>query len=248
MKAIVLSCDRYHKITNHMITTYQDLWPSNKLKFVIPYNEKYPQFLEDNWGDKVEFIKTPVEFKETINGLLKDVDDDEWIFWATDDSYLVDLDEDRANNAYDFVSSITDDSIYSVIFYNGVYDTEHKTIDENDYIVHNGYKFLRKKRITYQWQHQFCRAKVIKKMFDCLDEPDYPKQMDYMQKESSSDSFWDMINVGKWYVCEHNSVIMAEPTSRGKLPRNGVESFEKYNLEVPTDEFEIDRDVVIFKQ
>jgi hypothetical protein len=207
MKAIVLSCDRYHKITNHMITTYQDLWPSNKLKFVIPYNEKYPQFLEDNWGDKVEFIKTPVEFKETINGLLKDVDDDEWIFWATDDSYLVDLDEDRANNAYDFVSSI-----------------------------------------TYQWQHQFCRAKVIKKMFDCLDEPDYPKQMDYMQKESSSDSFWDMINVGKWYVCEHNSVIMAEPTSRGKLTRNGVESFEKYNLEVPTDEFEIDRDVVIFKQ
>ena len=74
MKAIVLSCDRYHKITNHMITTYQHLWPSNKLKFVIPYNEKYPQFLEDNWGDKVEFIKTPVEFKETIDGLLEDVD------------------------------------------------------------------------------------------------------------------------------------------------------------------------------
>ena len=161
---------------------------------------------------------------------------------------MVDLDEASVNNAYDFVINTKDDSIYSVIFYNGAYDREHKTFDENDYIIHNGYKLLRKKKITYQWQHQFCRAKVIRKMFDCLDEPDYPKQMDYMQKESKSDSFWNMINIAKWYVCEHNSVIMAEPTSRGKLTQNGAESFERYKLEVPTDEFEINRNAVIFKQ
>ena len=76
MKAIVLTCDKYHKITDHMITTYQHLWPSNKLKFVIPYNEKYPQFLEDKWGDKVEFVKPPVEFImehmiENIKHLMK---------------------------------------------------------------------------------------------------------------------------------------------------------------------------------
>jgi len=69
-----------------------------------------------------------------------------------------------------------------------------------------------------------------------------------MQKESSSDSFWNMINIGKWYVCEHNSVIMGEPTSRGKLTLNGAESFEQYNLEVPTNEFEINKNAVIFKQ
>ena len=155
MKAIVLTCDKYHIMTNLMITTYQHLWPSNKLKFVIPYNEKYPQFLEDNWGDKVEFVKTPVEFKETIYGLLEHVDDEEFVYWATDDSYLVDLDEDSVNNVYDFVTNTEDDSIYSVIFYNGAYDREHKTFDENDYIIHNGYKLLRKKKITYQWQHQF---------------------------------------------------------------------------------------------
>ena len=247
MKAIVLTCDRYHKITNHMITTYQELWPSNELTFVIPWNEKYPQFLEDNWGDKVEFVKTPVEFKETIDGLLKHIDDDEWIYWATDDSYLVDLDEKSVNNTYDFVNNITDDSIYSVIFYNGEYDRVHKTFIEDDYIVHNGYKFLKKKKITYQWQHQFCRSKVIKKMFECLDEPEYPKQMDHMQKEKKSEEFWELINVGKWYVSEHNSVIMGEPTSRGKLTLNGVDSFKRYGLEVPTDEFEI-KDIVIFKQ
>ena len=39
IKAIVLSCDKYHKITDHMIETYQKLWPTNKLKFLIPWNE-----------------------------------------------------------------------------------------------------------------------------------------------------------------------------------------------------------------
>ena len=48
IKAIVLSCDRYHKITDHMIETYQKLWPTNKLKFLIPWNKVYPQFLVDN--------------------------------------------------------------------------------------------------------------------------------------------------------------------------------------------------------
>ena len=248
MKAIVLSCDRYHKITNHMIATYQHLWPSNQLKFLIPYNEKYPKFLEDKWREKVEFVKTPVEFKKTMDGLLKNIDDDEWIYWCTDDSYLVDLNEEAANNTYDFVTNIQDSSIYSVIFFQGAYDREHNTFDRNDFINHNGYKFLRKKKITYQWQHQFCRAKVIKKMFECLDEPTYAKEMDFMQKEEKSKKFWDMINEGKWYVSEHNSVIMGEPTSRSKLTRNGLESFERYNLEAPLEEFDVDNNIVIFKK
>ena len=62
IKAIVLSCDRYHKITDHMIETYQKLGPNNKLKFLIPWNEVYPQFLVDKWGDKIELIQTTVEF------------------------------------------------------------------------------------------------------------------------------------------------------------------------------------------
>lgn len=247
MKAIVLTCDRYHPITNHMIKTYQELWPTNELTFLIPWNEVFPQFLKDTWGDKVEFVQTPVEFKPTISGLLDNIGDDEWIYWATDDSYLVDIDQNVANNAYDFAKNTTDSSIYSVIFYNGQYDTEHRTINKDEFISHNDFKLLRKNRITYQWQHQFCRSKVIKKMFDCLDEPTFPKEMDHMQKEEKSKAFWNMIHEGKWYVSEHNAVIMAEPTSRGKLTRNGIESFIQYGIQPPTDTFEVS-DAVIFKQ
>ena len=70
MKAIVLTCDRYHEITNHMLKTYQELWPTNNLIFRIPWNNNFPKFIADEWGDKVEFVKTPVEFKPTIYGLI----------------------------------------------------------------------------------------------------------------------------------------------------------------------------------
>tara|TARA_B100001778_G_C18559155_1_gene616914 strand:+ start:216 stop:962 length:747 start_codon:yes stop_codon:yes gene_type:complete len=248
MKAIVLTCDKYHRITDLMLETYQSLWSSNQLTFLIPWNDIFPTYIKEKWGDKVEFIQTPVEFKPTINNLLDAVgNDDEWVYWCTDDSYLVDIDEEAANATYDFAVNAADPSIYSVMFYNGQYDRAHRTFDANDFIKHNDYTFVRKNKITYQWQHQFCRAKVIRRMFDCLDEPEFPKQMDHMQKEEKSQHFWNMITEGKWYILDQNAVIMAEPTSRGMLTQNSVDTFTKYGLELPTDQFDVG-EAVIYKQ
>ena len=244
IKVIVLTCDIYHDVTNHMITMYEKTWPNNPFVFRVPWNEIYPEFIKERWGDKVELIKTPVEFKKTIDGLTADLDGDEWIYWACDDVYPIEIEPERCNIVADWVRNIDDNSILSVSFINWENDLENNPVDEVEY---DGLRFVRKKSVTNQWQHHFWRVKVLQTMFDCLDEPDYPKQMDYMQKESSSDSFWDMINIGKWYVCEHNSVIMGEPTSRGKLTINGLESFKQYNLTPPTEEFEVGR-AVIFKQ
>ena len=35
MKAIVLTCDKYLPITDHMLYTYQKLWSSNPFTFII---------------------------------------------------------------------------------------------------------------------------------------------------------------------------------------------------------------------
>ena len=246
MKAIVLTCDRYHEITNHMLKTYQELWTTNNLIFRIPWNNNFPKFIADEWGDKVEFVKTPVEFKPTIEGLLSDIEDDEWIYWATDDSYLVEINQQAADLVREFVEVNTNDNIWSVIFYNGQYDISHRTVNFNEYLQYKGLKLCHKNKITYQWQHQFCRSKVIKTMFDCLDEPEFPKQMDHMQKEEKSKSFWNLIEKGMWLVTENNSVVMAEPTTRGKLTKNGYESFKNYGLEIPS-QFEVS-DVRITKR
>ena len=116
MKSIVLSCDKYHPITNHMIKTYDNLWPSNPFVWRVPWNNIYPDFLKDNWGDKVELIKTPVEFKKTIEVLTEDLENDEWIFWASDDVYPIELNSDKAGLVADWVMNVDDDSIMSISF------------------------------------------------------------------------------------------------------------------------------------
>ena len=40
---------------------------------------------------------------------------------------------------------------------------------------------------------------------------------------------------------------MAEPTSRGMLTQNSVDTFTKYGLELPTDQFDVG-EAVIYKQ
>src|SRR5947207_7291583 len=37
MKAIVLTCDRFRAITEHMIRQYETLWPDHPLVFLVPY-------------------------------------------------------------------------------------------------------------------------------------------------------------------------------------------------------------------
>lgn len=243
MKSIVLSCDKYHPITNHMIKTYDNLWPSNPFVWRVPWNNIYPDFLKDNWGDKVELIKTPVEFKKTIEVLTEDLENDEWIFWASDDVYPIELNSDKAGLVADWVMNVDDDSIMSISFTKWENDFYNTYEDE---IKYNDLRFLRRRSIKYQWQHHFWRAGVLKIMFECLDEPKVAKDMDHMQKEEKSQRFFNLINEGKWYMLDHNIGIFGESTAREvNMLLNCADSFFENNLEIPK-EFRIS-DVVRLK-
>ena len=235
IKTIVLTCDRYHHVTNHMITMYDKTWSDNPFVFRVPWNEVYPDFMKDKWGDKIDLIKTPVEFKKTIDGLTADLDGDEWIYWACDDVYPIEIEPERCGIISDWVMNEADDSVLSVSFINWENDLENNPVDEVEY---EGLRLIRKKSITNQWQHHFWRVKVLKTMFDCLDEPkDLAKEMDYMQKEEKSQKFWDLIGEGKWYMLDHNAAIFGESTARGfNMLLNCAGSFYENNLEIP-DQF-----------
>ena len=257
MKAIVLSCDRYHPITEHMIMAYDKLWKSNPFVFRIPWNDEYPTFLEERFGDKVEFKKTPIEFKETIYELISDLDEDEWIYWCTDDSYPITLDEEKANKTYEWVKTV-DDSVLGVMFFYGEQDRNNNIANKVDDVVeYDGIKFFRKRWITYQWQHQFFRVKVLRQMFDSLDEPnedlDYipekyskylAKQLDVIMSRKKANSFWNLIHDGKWYVISKNIETFGESTSRGYMLSNCEDSFKEYGLSIPPD-FEVSPRIII---
>ena len=117
MKAIVLSCDKYHPLADLMIHTYQKLWPDNPFVFRVPYNDAYPQLLKDKYKEKIELIKSPAPIKETMRVLLSDIADEEWVYWCMDDRYLIKLKAKEAGYIYKRVLNITDPTIIAVRFH-----------------------------------------------------------------------------------------------------------------------------------
>jgi len=84
MKAIVLTCDRYRAVTEHMILKYKELWPDHPFVFRIPYQE-----LGGRATASSEYVKTPPDIRETVLQLIADLDDDDWIYWCVDDKYPI---------------------------------------------------------------------------------------------------------------------------------------------------------------
>ena len=240
MKAIVLSCDKYVKITDHMIHTYQKLWPSNSFTFRVPYAD-YPYFLKDKYGEKIELIQTEAAritqiegaelslIRATLLALLADIPDEEWVYWCMDDKYLVKIKEKDTNMVYDWVRNIKDASICGVTFCRCRCLLENKNLRANGKIVNN-YKqvFIERKDYSQWWLHQFFRTKVLKKMFESFPDRPFPgREMDYFLagKKIPPDQ--------KLYVSEKNLVVFGESTWYGKLTWNCVNSFKKWGLEIP---------------
>src|SRR5437764_10740930 len=82
MKAIVLTCDRYRAVTEHMMLQYEKLWPDHPFNFRIPFQE-----LGGTNTKRIEYVKTPPEIRATVLELLRNLPDEEWIYWCVDDKY-----------------------------------------------------------------------------------------------------------------------------------------------------------------
>src|SRR5438874_7130139 len=90
IKAIVLTCDRYRAITQHLIVQYERLWPDHPFVFHIPYQE-----LRGVESERIKYFTSPSDIKGTVLHLLADIDDDEWIYWCVDDKYPIQLLTDK---------------------------------------------------------------------------------------------------------------------------------------------------------
>ena len=115
MLAIVLSCDKYHPLTDHMISCYVRKWPSNPFVFRVPYQE-FPQSLAWKFGSKIELVRTPRNIKKTVLSLLSDLDEDEWIYWCIDDKYLVEIDEAAANKSLEWIGQLDNPMDCGIMF------------------------------------------------------------------------------------------------------------------------------------
>src|SRR6266508_3465098 len=90
MKAIVLTCDRYRAITEHVIFQYDRLWPDHPFVFQVPYQE-----LGGTDSERVKFLTAPLDLKGTILHLIMEIEYEEWIYWCVDDKYPIQLSTDK---------------------------------------------------------------------------------------------------------------------------------------------------------
>ena len=224
MKAIVLSCDEYLPLVDHMIASYDIIWPNNPFEFRIPYQD-YPYWLKHKYKDRIELFQTDKGFVSTINTLLKDLKDNDWIFWCIDDKYPVEIKIDEVDQIHDWVKNITDEKIAGVMFCRplNLYLKENLQHKYNYIKDLHGREYIRRKNYKQIWTHQYLRVKVIRDLFNSFPKKNF--------KAKEMDSFKNNIKLPEnhgLYVLKCSFIYFGESTTRGHLTKNCANHF--YNL------------------
>jgi hypothetical protein len=222
IKAIVLTYDRNHIITEHMIRCYEKVWPNNPFVFYIPYQNQTICKPEEN---KV-YIQTPTSFKSTVLGLLKGIPDEEWVYWCIDDKYPIKLKDEIFEYVYEHLNAIPE-SIASLLLCR----TKKLLLDEyvKDYqLPQLQLEVLERITLHQFWAHQFIRAKLLRRIFEGM--PDVIEMPTNMVKHLHNIKLFDH---EKLLVSYTNNIVFGESTAKRVLTENCYKSLQEFGLPLP---------------
>jgi len=223
MKAIVLTCDRYRAITEHMVLQYERLWPDHPFVFRIPY-----QNLASSETARTTYLRTPQGIRATVLQLIDDLDDEEWIYWCIDDKYPVRLITEK-------IVDLIPDALRSPVMSGLLFCRRGPTLDNPELTLHsrkwinpNGDVYLERKAWHQIWLHQLLKVKVLRHLFSHLpDRVSSPKEMDSLKDKIVK------LPEHRLFVTKKNFAIFAESTNKGTITQNCYESIVKTDIEIP---------------
>lgn len=249
MKAIVLSCDKYHPLASHMLNAYEVLWPTHPFTFMVPYQNK--QNL-DSWKgiSKISMVRTPPEIKGTVLTLLEGTNDDEWIYWCIDDKYPTRIDQSALTAIYQTLSAFPSTESCGVAF------TRCRRWQKPEYLYPGTHEFCMVKRVgiwpsrvrllqrrdySQIWLHQFIKAKALRRLFNRFpEEVSTPKELDKIKNEL------ELPPDHKLYVTQKSYASYAESTTRGHITKNTASSMKKHGFPIPK-EFKVTDKTILIK-
>jgi hypothetical protein len=223
MKAIVLTCDRYRAVTEHMILKYKELWPDHPFVFRIPYQE-----LGGRATASSEYVKTPPGIRETVLELIADLDDDDWIYWCVDDKYPIELVRTKIDQFVE--DAIRSPTLSGLLFCRckallrkpdvTLYPEERRSSFGDVYLERKGWHQI--------WIHQLLRVKVLRHLFSQMPK-DIPsaKLMDQLKDDVPK------LPEHRLFVTKDNFAVFGESTHKGTLNQNCYESIKKTDIELP---------------
>jgi hypothetical protein len=223
IKAIVLTCDRYRAITEHMIFQYDRLWPDHPFVFQVPYQERVGVDT-----DHVRYLAAPSDIKGTVLQLLEEIDDEEWIYWCIDDKYPIQLVTGK-------IASLISNAMRSPEVDGLLFCRCRATLNSPKLTLYPGKVknpfgdvYFERKAWFQIWIHQILRAKVIRYLFSHL--PDHipsAKAMDDLKDDVPK------VPEHRLFVTRENFAVFGESTRRGVITQNCYESMIAAGIELP---------------
>lgn len=223
MKAIVLTCDRYRAITEHMILQYERLWPDHPFIFHIPYQD-----VAGADTDRMRYLRTPETIKQTVLQLLADIDDNEWIYWCVDDKYPIQLVTEKITELIADATRSPDMSGLLFCRCRVTLDSPKLALYPEKKINSLGDVYFERKAWYQIWIHQLLRVKVLRHLFTHLpDNIPSAKAMDQLKD--------DVVKLPehRLFVTKENFAIFGESTNRGAITQNCYESIVATDIALP---------------
>lgn len=222
ISSIILSYDRNTSLTEHMIESYDDLWPDHPFHFHIPH-----QNLVDLNHHKRVYIQTPSDIKTTVLTLLQDFADNDWIYWCIDDKYPIQLDINSMELVSDWIQSGADPDVSGILLCRTRKLLEPENLTGHAITIGNQV-FLERKAYHQIWIHQFLRVKVIRSMFE--------RFPDHISEAKLMDEYKDKLIKDpshRIYVSEKNRAIFGESTIGKKITPNCQQSMRDKGISIP---------------
>lgn len=230
--AIVLTYDRYKVFADHMIHSYNTNWPGHPFIFHLPFQrEEVKIFFEEKYGERVKMVYANPSIRTTMDILLDEIADEEWVYWCMDDRYLIKANYQRIERIYQWL--VTDAKALAIdgikcITRLGAQLPEHLYFDKYQLASPQGETFLRRKSYLMIWIHQFIKGKVLKDLFEHIPGSlRSAKEMDYIVEQLVIPREYHL------YSCRDSLMVMGESTSRGKITKNCARSLIDNGFKIP---------------
>ena len=223
MKAIVLTFDRHRVLTQHLMLQYERLWPDHPFRFRIPFQQ-----LRGSDSNRVEFIESPPEIAATVLKLIEDIDDEEWIYWCSDDKYPIRLIVKKIKELINYALATSE--ISGLLFCRSrvTLDRPEISLLPHQRVTPDGATLLERKGWYQIWIHQFLRAKVLRSLFSQLPlEIPSAKALDDLKDQIPKPDEYHL------FVTEQNFAVFGESTKRGVITGNCLESIRQTDIQLP---------------
>jgi hypothetical protein len=210
-----------------MMLQYDRLWPDHPFRFRIPYQDR-----AGSNSDRREYIlapgATPAEIPAAVLTLLADLDDNEWVYWCSDDKYPIQL---VVTKIRELMTDLNDRFHMSGL----LFCRSRVTLDQPKLTLYPGERktssgeILLERKSWYQiWIHQFLKVKVLRHFFTQMPRQlSSAKAMDDLKSEIPKPDEFHL------FVTRENFAVFGESTQRGSITRNCLESIRRTDIELP---------------